>query len=144
MATGQTMQKLASKRALRAYFVDPDATSVDETAWVDMTNYELFSATFVRTAGTAAVTFDIVASASSDGSSPIVVKAHAVGSEPNTINDQIHLEISAEQIAALSTADLRYVSARASVATGTDEYVVIYERANPRSAKADLTADIIA
>ena len=143
MTTGQTMEKQRSRRALRVYDFDPDATSVTAIAWVDMRDFGLFSATFVRTIGTAAVTFDIAVSASSDGSSPVVVKAHAVGSEPDALMDQIHLEISAEQLAPL-LADARYVSARISVATGTDEGVVVYERADPRFAGKDLTADIVA
>lgn len=143
MATTQTMQKLGSRRALRVYDFDPDATSVTAIAWVDMADFGLFSATFVRTIGTSALTFDIAVSASSDGSSAVAVVAHAVGSEPDAVIDQIHLEISAEQLAPLLAAG-RYVSARISVATGTDEGVVVYERADPRFAKLNLTADIVA
>lgn len=144
MATTQTMQKQRSRAAFRMYDFDPDATAVTAVAWVDLADYEEFMATIFRTVGTAATTFDLAASASSDGSSPVQVVAHAVGDEPNAVADQLHLELSAEQLAALTTAGLRYVSARISVATGTDEFVVAYRRAKPRFAKADLTADIVA
>lgn len=144
MATGQTMHKLRSEFALRLYKFDPDATSVTAVAWVDMRDYENFMASICRTIGTDDVTFDIAASASSDGSSPVVVKAHAVGDQPDAEDDQLHLEISAEQLAALSTANLRYVSARISVATNTDEMAVTYIRAHPRYAKRNLTTDIVA
>ena len=146
MATGQTMQKQRSRAAFKMYDHDPagGATTVLAVAWVDMKDFGEFMATIFRTVGTSATTFDIGASASADGSSAVAVVAHAVGDEPNAVGDQLHLEISAEQLAGMSTAGLRYVSARISCATGTDEFVVSYRRAKPRFAKDGLTADIVA
>lgn len=146
MATAQTeYQKFMSRNALRLYDFDPGATTETEIAWVDMRDYEGFIATFFRTIGTGAVTFKIMANTASDGSGTDAdISTHAVGSEPDAVGDQIHLEISSEMLATSSTAGLRYVTAVVSVATGTDEGVVSYVRYNTRNAKDALTADIVA
>jgi len=77
----------------------------------------------------------------------VEVIAHAVGSQPNALNDQIWLECTAEEIAALGDAagvDLRYVSADVEFQTSTDEGVVYYERSGARFPQSGLTADIVA
>lgn len=157
MATVQSeYQKFMSRNAMKLFDFDPDVATVvnvptDAQGWLDMQDYEGAICTFFRTVGASALdTFDIIANSESDGSgtdATIVVGMPVGASEPNAVGDQIHLEISAEMLASLSTSttgSLRYVTSAVEVATGTDEAVIAWTRYGTRNAKDGLTADIIA
>lgn len=144
MASSVATQKLTANIAVTHYDFDPDTTSATDIAWVDMRNFGHFMCSFFRTVGTANATFKILANSASDGSGQDVeVKVHALGAQPNAVGDYVFLECTAAEIAALG-ANLRYVSANVSVATGTDEGVVTYIRSLPRNAYASLSADAVA
>src|SRR5437868_3868902 len=143
MASVQAVEKLTSKLAVKSYDFDPDATTAVEVGWVDMRNYANFLAVLFRSVGTGTVSsFVIKASASSDGSNSVTVKSHALGSAPDAVGDQVNLECTALEIAAIGS-HFRYVSAVIALATSTDECVVTYVRRAGRFAATGLTADII-
>jgi len=141
MASTVSTDKLMSTLKVKSYDFDPGVATVVAIDWVDMKDFDAFMASFFRTIGTSNVTFDIAVSASSSGSSPVVVKTHAVGSQPDAVGDQLFLECTAEEIKGVLAAG-RYVSARVSVVTDTDEGVVTYIR-RPIRLYRGLTADIV-
>lgn len=139
----QSVEKLTSELAVTHYDFDPGATTATEIDWVDMRDHCGILVSFFRTIGTGAVTFKIMANTASDGSGTDAdIVTHAVSSEPDAVGDYIFLECTAEQIAAAG-ADMRYVTAVVSVATGTDEGVITYIRKGKRQ-YSGLTADVIA
>jgi hypothetical protein len=148
MASTRDIQKIRANIAIKAFDFDPDATSLTDVGWIDMLGFESFMATFVRTIGASAIVFKILANDKSDGSgTDVIVKTKTVSAEPDAVGDQIHLEVNAEEIREACDAagvDGRYVSAQISLATATDEGVVIYTRFNAKRPAADLTADIVA
>ena len=137
--------------AITTYDHDPGATTAADVAWVDMSKYHRFAVLLIR-AGQGAPgsgdidAFQILANSESDGSgSDVVIKTHAIGSQPDAAVDFLYLECSWDEVAAASGAtDTRYVSASVQAATGTDEFVVAYILADPRYGAADLTTDQIA
>lgn len=145
MASAQASDKLLSNLAITHYDFDPGGTDPVDVAWVDMRDYGNFACSFFRTIGTSDVdTFKILANSASDGSgTDVEIKAHAVGSQPDAVGDYLFLECTAEEIGASGT-DLRYVTASVEFATGTDEGVVTYVRANPRFARDGLSSDTVA
>lgn len=145
MAVATASDKISSNLQVTSYDFDPNDTAVTEIAWVDMRDSSGIMIQFIRTIGTGAVTFDLLANTESDGSgTDTVIKTHAVDSEPNAVGDYIFLEATADEIGAGGTGAARYVTARVSVATGTDEGVVSYIRTAGRVHKEGLTADLIA
>jgi len=148
MATVQSAAKLLANNALKLYDFDPGATTATDIGWLDMRDYENFAAAFCRTIGTGATTFAIIANAASDGSgTDVTVVSHAVGSEPDAVGDQLWLECTAQQIRDAGERAghaVRYVSASVSVATATDEGVVLQWRGGAKAAASGLTADVVA
>jgi hypothetical protein len=143
MPATYSADRFLSRHAIKLFDFDPDATAVTAVGWVPLALFDRFVAVFFRTIGTSAVTFDIAAATSSAGAGATQVKAHAVGSQPDAVGDQIFLEVTAEQVKeVLATAT--HVSARVSFATGTDEGVVGYIRTDAQHQYSGLTADIIA
>ena len=135
--------KLFTELAIKQYDFDPGATTATEIAWVDLRDFCSFAASFFRTIGTGATTFKIQASSASNGAAPVDIVTHAVGSEPDAVGDQIFLECGINDLLNAGT-DLRYVSAVVSVATGTDEGVILYVRGKAKFKTSDLTADVVA
>lgn len=149
MASTQTTKKLSANLKVQSLDFDPDGTGATDVAWRDMQDYGSFMAIFTRKIGTGNVSsFKILANDKADGSgTDVEIKAHAIGSQPDALNDSLVLECSAEEIGALGDAngvDLRYVSASIAFATGTDEGQVTYVFGDPRHARAGLTADAVA
>lgn len=146
-------QHLLANSSIRMYDFDPDADTATDIAWVDMRDYEYFLIGFFRTVGTGNLdTFKILANDASDGSgTDIIVKTHAIGSEPNLLSDQIWLECRADEVAAegidqglTAPKVARYVTANVEFATSTDEGVILYILGGAKNPNLDLTADIIA
>lgn len=148
MASTRDIQKIRANVAVKAFDFDPDATSLTDVGWIDMRDFVAFMATFFRTIGTSAVVFKILANDKADGSgTDVIVKTKTISAQPDAVGDQIHLEVNAEEIREACDAagvDGRYVSAQISLATNTDEGVVIYTRFGAKHAAEDLTADIVA
>ena len=149
MASPVAVEHLLSMLQHRLYDFDPDVTTPVDVDWVDMRDFSHFLAGLMRTIGTSATTFQIIANNAADGSgTDVVIVTHAVASEPDAVGDQIWLECSEQQIAQegedAGISDLRYVSAQISFATLTDEGAVSYVRKASRFAHRALTADIVA
>jgi hypothetical protein len=148
-----TAEHLTSRANRRLADFDPDVTTpvvvdLDPSGsgeCLPITDgYRRFLAGFFRTVGTGALDeFAIIAATDADGGGAVVVVEHAVGSEPNALGDTIWLECDIEQVRnVLATAT--HVGVRVEFATGTDEGVIYFERADPLHAYSGLTADIIA
>lgn len=143
--TAQVTQKLKSALKVLQYDFDPNATSATEIAWQDMRDYSSLLVGFFRTVGTSDLTFEIVANTASDGGgTDVVVKTVSPAAEPDAVGDHVWYEIDTEDILeAAGDADYRYVTARLTVATGTDEGVVTYIL-DGRHKQENLTADVLA
>jgi len=144
MASAVSTHKSRANLAARTYIHNPaDATVATNIAWVDLSLFGLFVALATLVSGTGILTFRILASASSDGSNAVEVKAHATPTVADAAGDQLVLECSSQELAALGT-DLRYVSVEMDCDHADDIVAVTYIRDAPRFAYADLTADVIA
>lgn len=97
-----------------------------------------------RSVGTGAATsFRIFVADNAEGTTnPVNVVSHALGSAPDAVGDTLWLEASAEQIRAASSA-AQYVGVKVTLATGTDECVIAFER-QAKQAYDGLTADYVA
>ena len=83
---------------------------------------------------------EIVAATDTSFTTPVVIKASAaVVNDAN--GDYTVLECTAEDLQAVSTADLRYAAARLTMATGTDEAVVTYVAQSKRP-RLNLTTSV--
>lgn len=141
MASAVATNKFRSNTAARTYIHNPaTATTAEAIAWVDMSLFANFAALVAFVSGTGVLTFRILASASSDGSSSVEVKAHAAPTAADAEDDNLCLECSAEELAALGT-DLRYVAVEVDMDHADDICAVTYLRFNPRFAQAALTPD---
>lgn len=142
MAVATSSEKLKSELAVTQYDHDPDGTGAVDVAWVDMRDYESIMIGFFRTVGTSNLTLKLIANSQSNGGgTDVEIKAYS-GSEPNAVGDYVWLEATAEEIGTAG-ADLRYVSANVTLATGTDEAVVTYIRKG-RKRFTGMTSDNIA
>jgi len=149
MASAQSVEHLTARHKITLYDFDPDATSLTDIAWVDMRDFEHFLVGFFRTVGTSALVFNIIANSASDGSgTDITIATKTLTSvQPDAVGDYTFLEVTSQQIAEVAAANpgsARYVTANMSLATNTDEGVVLYVRSKPRFAYTGLTADSIA
>jgi hypothetical protein len=134
--------RLSEKNALTSYDFDPDATTATNVAFVDMRDFSGLLVQVFRTIGTSVMTLKVVGSAASDGSNPIDIKTKTfTAGQPDAVGDYVSLDVTDNEILAASET-IRYVSAVVSVATGTDEAVVIYLREG-KNKRADLTTDLI-
>ena len=142
VATGPQV-KLKSHMSIKLHDFDPGATTVVAIEWRPILPFRSFLASLVRTIGTAATTFDIAVATDSSGTSAAAVITHAVGSEPNAVEDQLHLECNVENMReTLATAT--HWSPRISVATDSDEMVVLTLETDSQFPRDGLTADIVA
>ncbi len=149
MASPQESQKVASRMAVKQYDFDPDVDTAVDVAWVDMQNFRTLMVVFFRTVGVGNLDgFRILANSSPTGAgTDVVVKVHALGSQPNAVGDYVFLECQAEEVMQeandAGVTGARYVTANIEFATGTDEGVVTYILGNPRFAYDHLTADVV-
>lgn len=141
MASSVATNKLRSNIAARTYIHNPTtATTAEVVAWVDLSLFANFMALAAFVSGTGVLTMRIMASASSDGSNPVEVKAHAAPTAADAEDDQLALECSAQELAKLGT-DLRYVGVEMDMDHADDIVAVTYLRANPVFAQDALTPD---
>lgn len=138
--------KLKSTLYVRTFVDDPaDATVARKLTYVPMGLNFLALATLVS--GTGILTFKIFAADDSSGTNATVVKAHADPTVADAAGDQVHLEVSAEEVRqALATAE--YVAVEMDNDANTDinavTYVVDGAGASGRFKYADMTGDVIA
>lgn len=143
MPATYTAQKRRTIATRKLHDFDPGATTVTAVEWRAIAGYREFLAGLVRTVGTGATTFDIAVATDASGTGATQVVAHAVGSEPDAVEDQLWLECDVEQMReVLATAT--HWSPRISVAAGTDEMIAYTEEAEPQFPRSGLTADIVA
>lgn len=154
MASAVATEYFGSKLFLKSYDHDPGATTAvlagpdggTTIRYLDMKDYEHFACMARPTivGGTGLTKLEIVACADTAFSSVTVVKdSGAVAGD--SLNDVVFLECSAEEIAQLATdgaVALRYVAARLTMGTNTDEANVTY-LAKPQRAYSGLTATTI-
>lgn len=141
----------------KVYFRDHDPDASDtltnvglSTAWVDMLGWNHITAIIFRTVGTGKVQdAALYVSAAAAGSSAKLIGSKAgstnasgslvdatAGKTARTGIGMVVLEANWSELGA-ALKNGRYVSARASLATGTDEMGVIYILSEPREVKAD-------
>ena len=139
--------KILSSLKITAYDFDPNATTATDVSFVDMRDLYSLCVMVFRTVGTSTMTLTIVANTDSDGGGDeetIATKTFTAG-QPDAVGDYVFLEVLAEQIRTSGDSNdeaLRYVSAKISFETATDEAVVAYI-AKPRFKFDGLSADLI-
>lgn len=140
--------RLKSRHVVRTYADDPaDATVARKIAWVQMgKNFLALATMVVRTANI--VSFKIFCADNADGSGNVTeVKAHADPTVADAAGDQVHLEVSAEEVHAKS-ATARYVAVEMDCANAADVCAVTYVMegglAGGRFNYEGLTGDVIA
>lgn len=150
MASSVSSEKIGSSLYIKSYDHDPGATTAilaspdggTTIRYLDMQDYE-YAAVVAKPniAGGDLTKVELVASATTAFSSVTVVKDSgtiAAGS----LDDNVFLECTASEIVHLGST-LRYLAARLTNATGTDEVTVTYI-AIPKRAYTGLTASSIA
>lgn len=155
MASALSTEYLGSRLKMTAYDHDPGATSATLCSpdggttirYYDMKEYRKFAVlakpTIVGGGGLTKV--EIVASSTTAFSSVTVIKDSGTVAA-DALDDFVFLECTAEEIAhlvATAGVDLRYVAARLTNATGTDEVSVVYI-GEPIREYSGLTATTIA
>ncbi len=150
MASPQASNKIFSNVAHELIDFDPDVTTPVDVKWVPTRDFRNFSASIMRTIGTGNVdAFLLLGNTEADGSgTDVTLKSHALGSEPDALGDQLHLEVTAEEMAQEAAdagiASIKGFSASVELATGTDEFVASYIRMGALRAQDALTADVVA
>lgn len=155
MASAVDTQKLQSALSVRSYDHDPGATTAiicspdggTTKRSVDMKLFSRFMAQAKPTVvgGGGLTKLEIVAAATSAFSSVVVVKETGTVAA-DALDDNVTLECTAEELAQLSSensVDLRYVAARLTMATNTDEASVVYIATGGRFSYENLTADSV-
>ena len=134
MASSVSGEKIGSMLWLHSYDNDPGATTAilagpdggTTIRYVDMKDYEVLGVLVKPNivGGTGVVKVELVASATAAFSSVVVVKdSGAVAGD--SLEDNVFLECSAAEVVQLG-ATLRYVAARVTHGTNTDESTVTY------------------
>ena len=142
--------KFFANNSVRHYDFDPDSTAPTDVAWVDMSQFELFAFSFLRTVGTSDTVIKVLANPASDGSGTDVEILSFTNTElgdPDGPFDQVFRECRAEEIAyaagVAGVSGVRYVSVNIALGTNSDEAIVTYIRSGARQAFDGLTADVI-
>lgn len=150
MASAISTQKIGSRIYAHSYDHDPGATTAvlaspdggTTIRYLDIGAYDtvgvLAKPNIVGGSGLTKV--EIVASATKDFSTVVVVKDSGTVAG-DALEDNVFLECSAEEVKVLGDT-LRYVAARLTMATNTDEATVTYI-ALPKRQYADITATAI-
>lgn len=116
--------------------------------WQDMRDYGALLVQYHKVTGAGTLAkFKLFAASSSTGANATEVKAHALGSNPDAINDTIVLECTAQEIGAMGDSagtNLRYVAAQVAHDTAADRASLAYIFGNPRFSQGGLTADVVA
>lgn len=133
-----TANKMMARAERRLVDFDPDSGSeviatlnpaASEKLLAITPGTESVLAGLFRSVGTGTVsTFRIFVADNAAGTTNAAnVVSHAIGSAPDAVGDTIWLEASAEQLKAASSTAL-YVGVKITLATSTDECVLLFER----------------
>lgn len=151
MPSNVSSETIGSRIFAQAYDHDPGATSAIITSpdggttirTLDLKDYSNFAVQARPTVvgGNGITKLEILASAASTMSSPVVVKDSGA-IQADSLNDTVFLECTAEEVVQLGES-LRYVAARLTMATSTDEANVTYLSTQPRFPRSGLTATAI-
>lgn len=154
MAIASASEHIGSRLFIKSYDHDPGATTATLASpdggttirYLDMRDYEAFGVMARPTivGGNGITLLEIVASATTSFSSVVQVKTSGAV-VADSLNDVVFLECSAGEIAQLGTDDgvaYRYVAARLTNATNTDEDNVTYVGV-PKRPVTGLTATAI-
>lgn len=154
MAIASACEYFGARLFLKSYDHDPGATTAvlaspdggTTIRYLDMRDYEHFGVMVRPTivGGSGITLVEIVASAAVSFSSVVQVKTSGTVAG-DSLNDVVFVECSAEEVAQLATDDgvaYRYVAARITTSTNTDEANVTY-LALPKRPVAGLTATAI-
>lgn len=150
MSSAVATQKLGTRNFYKGYMHDPDATTAQIVTpdggttkrTLDLRDYHHFAVlAMIHALGTAgAITkVEIIASASSDMSSEVVVKDSGT-IDADAEEDQVFLECSAAEVAKL-LASARYVAARITMDAADAECIVFYIGGDARFKYDQLTPD---
>ena len=155
MASAVATENLFSRFLMGAYDHDPGSTSAKVISadggtteiWVDMRDYSRLAvvATDGALTGNGITLLEIVASDSEDETDTSVTVVKTSGTvAADALGDYVVEECSAEEIAHLaSTYDLRYATARLTLANAADE-AIVFLIAESKRPTTGLTADTIA
>lgn len=123
-------------------FVNLD--NVTPAAGVPIANFRRFRAIASPSVGTGGITvFTIGGATDAAGTGYVAAATHAIGSNPDSVNDQLVLECTAEQIREV-VPTATHVCVVLNLVTGTDEFKVMFERAEPfQGPRHGLTADYV-
>ena len=145
MASIQSSEKFTFENNVKLYDHDPGATTAVEspTTRLDMMDYNEFIAQAMVTivAAGGMTKLEIVAAAAASGGTAYVIKDSGTIAA-DAIGDVATQSCTAEEIAQIGTdngVELRYVAARLTSTTATDECTVTIVRCEPRYASAGLT-----
>lgn len=150
MVSSVETQHLTSRLYWELTNFAPGSTSLQTGPWVDMGVASHLAVTFFRLTGTSAITnFQLVGNSASDGSGTtvVIVTKDLTGNQPDASGDQVHIEMSAEQLRAegeKAGQSLRYGAIQLQVATGTDTGVLMYLRQPVRFMFDAMTPDKVA
>jgi len=151
MASAISTETIGSRVFMQSYDHDPGATTAvlcspdggTTIRYADMKDYYNFAVQARPTivGGNGVTLLEIVASADTAFSSVTQVKTSGA-IQADSLNDTVFLECTAEEVAQLG-ATLRYVAARLTNATNTDEVNVTYLSTRPLRPRTGLTATAI-
>ncbi len=142
-------QKMFANLKITNFVVTANHTTPVDVGFVDMQDYLEFGCRTIHVVdgGDGVDDFSIVVNTAADGNgSEAILKAHAIGSLPDAINDSLVLSVTAEEIAAQSGEDgvqYRYISAKVGAENAGDDTAVVYIR-TAKHAQLDLTSDDVA
>jgi hypothetical protein len=153
MASAVDTQKIASNQQIQMWDHDPGATTAIVVSpdggttkrTVDMRDFSRFgvgAAITVLGTGGAITKLEIIASAASDMSSPVVVKDSGTV-DADAVGDWLFEECTAEEIAQLASeagVRYRYVAGRLTMDAADAEACVVYLAGGARFPRKDLTA----
>jgi len=155
MPSPQDLRKTFANHTIQAFDHDPNATTAIVTSpdggttkrAVDLRDFECFAVivkpTIVAAGGLTKV--EIVANTASDFTGTTVVIKDSGTVAADALDDYVVQECSAAEVKQegndqVPAVDLRYVAARMTMATATDEASVVYIRSKPRYPQNALTA----
>lgn len=137
MASAIATEHIGSRHKIEAK-VATGATTVTST-WVPMADYRQFAALAVLAGktGNGITKLEILASAASGGTNPVVVKDSGTIAA-DAVGDQAFQEMDVAELAALGT-DLAYVAAKVTLHNQADVAALTYIRTGARQQTSGLT-----
>lgn len=152
MAATTTANHLNTLSEVKLLDFDPDSgndayvnlDNVTPAAGVPIANFRRFRAIVSPSVGTGGITaFSIGGATDAAGTGYVAAVTHALGSNPDSVNDQVVLECTADQIREV-VSGATHVLVLINQVTAGDEMKVMFERAEPfYGPRHGLTADYV-